>query len=357
MLSCLLQVCLILTVSAAVFTDSPQPVYFDGSCIQSAPEATASTSLKNSAFVFVKPHANTEKTKELVRDKLKEAGIEILSEKSIDGPTIDKNKLIDQHYYAIASKATILSAKDIPVPPEKFQEFFGESWETVLAENRAANAMEACERWGCDANQLAEAWKAAEGGNVIKFGGGFYCGKLTYEPKGETLYVFNAFFMSMRAKFVGDDASIYYFEVEWDPSKLSWADFRGKVLGPTDPANAPEGALRKLILDSWEDLGLSSAPNKGDNGVHASASPWEGCAEKMNWLSRALKEDPFGKTLLDAGISEETLKAWSVDPRVKLSKGGAEEGSIFDALEDLDVTECLAKMKELNSFIDPSVGR
>jgi hypothetical protein len=44
---------------------------------------------------------------------LTEAGITILSEADIDGTVIDEKKLIDQHYFAIASKATILPAKDI----------------------------------------------------------------------------------------------------------------------------------------------------------------------------------------------------------------------------------------------------
>jgi hypothetical protein len=82
---------------------------------------SGSCSLKNSAFVFVKPHANTKATQDMVRQKLIEAGIEILSEKNISGSTIDEKKLIDQHYYAIASKATILSADKIP------GEFFGGS--------------------------------------------------------------------------------------------------------------------------------------------------------------------------------------------------------------------------------------
>ena len=84
----------------------------------------------------------------------------------------------------------------------------------------------------------------------------------------------------MRSKFVGD-ASIYCFEVEWPSPKLSWSDFRGKLLGPTDPANAPDGSLRKEILTRYKELGLTSEPNQGDNGVHASASPFEGLAEKV----------------------------------------------------------------------------
>jgi hypothetical protein len=64
---------------------------------------TTCSTLKNSAFVFIKPHANTILTQKLVRDKLLSSGCTILSESDIDGPTIDKNKLIDQHYYAIGT--------------------------------------------------------------------------------------------------------------------------------------------------------------------------------------------------------------------------------------------------------------
>ena len=184
--------------------------------------------LLNSAFVFVKPHANTAATQDMVKSKLTEAGIEILSEQEISGKTIDEGKLIDQHYYAIASKATILSADKIPVPTDKFESEFGETWETVLAEGRAVNAMEACERFGCDADELDTAWGKAE--KVVKFGGGFYCGIVSYADKPK-LYVFNAFFMSMRSKFVGEGTSIHCYEVQWEPSKLSWEAFRNDLLG------------------------------------------------------------------------------------------------------------------------------
>ena len=136
--------------------------------------------------------------------------------------------------------------------------------------------------------------------------------------------------------------------MEWKPEDLSWADFRGKVLGPTDPAAAPDGAIRKAILDNWEELGLNEPPNKGDNGVHASASPFEGLAEKMNWLEMKISDDPFGAALLEGGIPEDTISAWSKDPRVKLP--GGDEASIFDTLEDMDVQECLDEMIRLSKL-------
>merc|ERR1712110_780137 len=97
--------------------------------------------------------------------------------------------------------------------------------------------------------------------------------------------------MTMRSAFTKPGGSIRYYTVEWDPSKLSWEDFRGKVLGPTDPKDAPKDSLRGEILADWESLGLSAEPNVGDNGVHASASPFEALAERLNWVGVKLEDD------------------------------------------------------------------
>jgi len=296
---------------------------------------------KQSALVFIKPHANTPAVVELVKKTFAEKEISIVTDGEIDGPSIDKKKLIDQHYYAIASKATILKPDALPVPADKFKEKFGEEWSKVLEDKRVFNALDAKEKLGFDDAELDKVWKAATPADkVVKFGGGFYCALL--EPEGkDPIYTFNAFFMSMRSKFTAEKAAIHYFVVEFDPKKLAWASFRGEVLGPTDPAKAPAASLRGVINADWEKLGLPGAPNVTDNGVHASASPFEGLAERMNWLEKPLAEDPFGKKLLDAGIKEETLKSWTVDPRVPMPDG--KEGSLFDALEDLDLDACVAK--------------
>lgn len=98
----------------------------------------------------------------------------------------------------------------------------------------------------------------------------------------------------------------------------------------------------------YKELGLKGEPNKGDNGVHASASPLEGLAEKTNWLGMKIEKDAFGKALLDSGIPQQVLEEWSVDPRIKLPAG--EMGSIFDYLEDTDVDECLEKMVALHQL-------
>lgn len=217
---------------------------------------------KNTAFVFIKPHAVTDQTKKLVSNGLQAKGLNIVTEGSLSAKQIDEGMLIDNHYYAIASKATILKPNQLNVPPEKFKKQFGMEWTDALSKGIVYNAKDACEVLGLDAAGLNKEWaKAKKADKLVKFGGGFYCGLIDTVPGKDPVYVFNGFFMSMRSAYVESGASIYYYVVEWDSTKLSWEDFRGSVLGPTDPADAPSDSLRGLIMQKWQSLGLKSQPN------------------------------------------------------------------------------------------------
>ena len=60
-----------------------------------------------------------------------------------------------------------------------------------------------------------------------------------------------------------DAKNTYYYMVDWEAADLAWVDFRGQVLGPTDPKEAPAGSIRGLLLREWEALGLMAMPNIG----------------------------------------------------------------------------------------------
>ncbi len=300
----------------------------------------------NSAFVFVKPHAAGKggKVEDLVESKLKESGIRITGHGVITAESIDENMFIDKHYGAIASKAVVLKPSELNVPEKgkkQFEEMFGMSWDDAIAKGKVYNAKEACEKLGCDGAGLEKKWrKLTRGKDLIKFGGGFYAGQLE-----EGIFVMNGFYMSMRSAYCTPGKQIHYYTVSWPADSLSWEDFRGKVLGATNPREAPRGSIRREILEKYQDLGLDAEPNVGDNGVHASASPFEAMAERMNWLGVKLEEDDFGKGMLAAGISESDIMKWCDDAQVRV-EGETKEGStmsVFDTFEDLDSDVVLSK--------------
>lgn len=295
----------------------------------------------NSAFVFIKPHANTEEARKVVKETLEAKQIKVVKEGLITGKEIDEKQLIDNHYYAIASKATILPPSELNVPKPKFQDKFGADWDATLADGKIFNAKQACEKLGLDSEQLNTEWaKAKKANKLVKFGGGFYCGLIDTIEGKEPCYVMNGFFMSMRSNFVAPDASIYYFVVEFDSAALSWEDFRGAALGPTDPTTAPEDSLRGMFYKNWEKYGLKSVPNVGDNAVHASASPFEALSEKMNWIGVKPQDDAFGKQVLSI-LDEKTLVEWGRDKQVQFGSPQIKK-SIFDLVEDTDSAYCLS---------------
>jgi nucleoside diphosphate kinase len=305
--------------------------------------------LNNRAFVFVKPHATTEKTQDMVREQLKGKGFTVHSEGDISSKEIDEKKLIDQHYYAIASKATIMKPEDMNVPAEKFQSTFGLSWADALKDKKAMNALDCCKELGIDGDEMAKLWAGCKkAGKLVKFGGGFYCGEIV--AKGKTMYVFNGFFMQMRAGFTAPGKKIHYYDVEWDAKSMSWEAFRGEFLGPTDPKDAPKDSLRGVVMRDWKKLGLAGEPNVGDNGIHASASPFEALAERMNWLGVKCNDDTYCKTLLASGIPEPLVNEWTRDPQVAINAEKSKKKSLFDSLEDQDAAACLASAKKLASY-------
>jgi hypothetical protein len=293
---------------------------------------------KHAAFVFIKPHAVNDKVKYLLSMKLQCNGISIISEGSIAAEKIDKDQLIDTHYGAIAAKAVKLKPSELTVQAkakDEFKKVFGLSWEDALASGKVFNAMDAAQKMRVSTAELGAKWGTLKKDvSLLKFGGGFYCGKI-----GD-LFVINGFYMDMRGKFTTPGTSIYYYEVEWNPKDLAWGDFREKVLGGTDPKTAYTDSARHLIYANWEHLGLKSMPNTGDNGVHASASPFEALSERWNWLGASIEKDFYGKATLASGVPLSMLNAWTADPPVMYE---GKKQSIFDLLEDLDAKECLAK--------------
>jgi len=136
----------------------------------------------NMAYVFIKPHAVTAKVVELVKAKFEEVGFAITKEGSIDGPTIEKDLLVDNHYYAIALKASLSKPAQLS-PSDKakaeFEAKWSVSWAQALEDGNVYNAVDACKKLEIDGETMDTRWGQTKKANeLVKFGGGFYCGKL-----------------------------------------------------------------------------------------------------------------------------------------------------------------------------------
>jgi len=305
--------------------------------------------VENSAFLFIKPHAVTQAVQDLVKEKLTASGLVIVSTGVVAAETIDTQGFIDTHYGAIASRALKQKPSELVVQDgakQEFEKLWGLSWESALEQGLVYNSAEAAEKLGIDPLALgvrAQATKRGE--SQLKFEGGFYVAKI------DDMYVVNGFYSEMRSKFTKPGTSIVYFEVRWDPAVLCWADFRGKFIGATNPTEAAEGSLREMIFKQWSALGLPSEPTTGENGVHASASPFEGLAEKSNWLSASVTADPLGQALISGGVPESTLRNWMGDPAV-MFEGKLQ--SLFGIFEDLDAQPCIDKAKQIGASVSES---
>ena len=185
---------------------------YDDDCLKKAQEIAGVSggrpAGKMQAFVFIKPHAVTAEAKALAAKKLAAAGITIYKEGSLGAAQIEKEKLIDNHYYAIANKASLSKPKELNPPAPKqarahnsgairrnsaqlfsdgpllliqadFEKKFGISWADALAQGKVYNAVDGCKKLGIDGSKMDKLWAGAKkGGNLVKFGGGFYAGKI-----------------------------------------------------------------------------------------------------------------------------------------------------------------------------------
>ena len=107
-------------------------------------------------------HAATAAASELVAAELTSKGYATTVQGEITGKEIDQKMYIDQHYYSIASKATILSPAELNVPADKFEAQFGLGWQEALDKGVVFNALQACEKLGCTGAELDAKWAASK---------------------------------------------------------------------------------------------------------------------------------------------------------------------------------------------------
>ena len=179
-----------------------------GECLNA--ETIELGSKSHTAFVFIKPHANKREGPRVGEGEADGLGpehqvrghhqvfgdrswadevgsqMDCLIDEAFGEPRVacrkDKKKLIDTHYGAIAAKAVKLKPKDLVVQEkaqEEFEKMFGVAWSKVMEDGLVFNAMDGAKKLGISPDELGKKYDALKKGEtIIKFGGGFYCGKV-----------------------------------------------------------------------------------------------------------------------------------------------------------------------------------
>ena len=261
--------------------------------------------LQNRALVLIKPLALTESSLWAVKGYFAAKSLQVVSEGSVSGEHIDQDGIVDKHYFSIYDKARG-NVRELVVPEGGaliFHKKFDKTWAAAVENGECCNAFDACKLLNLSPAELSNEWdKSYKAGQVVRLGGGFYCGRVG------KYYVVNGFYMGMRSALTA--GSVHYFVVKWDSTKMTFETFRKECIGANDPTKAASTSLRGMVYRNWEELGLRRPPTLEDNSIHGSASPLEALVEQQIWLGIHVNECPFGSACLGDGIAEKTLEEW-----------------------------------------------
>ncbi len=297
--------------------------------------------MKNRALIFIKPHAITDKTINFVEQFLNEHGIHLSEARRITAKQIQKQGIVDRHYFAIANTAVFSTPDKYEMgaaAKSKFAEAFGIDWDNAVEQGKVYNSVDAQKRLdNISGIELNELWKKSK---QTKLAPGLYAGYF----EEQDFYVVNGFYPGQREVFTSEGAEVVLYEAEFDPGQVKWEQFRQEIIGATDPAKAVEGSLRNLLLERYTELGQTVKPEMSRNGVHASAGPLEGLRERMVWLGTKVKDDPFAQNLLERGMGRDRLDELLENPIVQLD---GQTDPVFDLTEDIDSDAAAKKLEQL----------
>jgi len=301
----------------------------------------------NLAFLYIKPQAASPEVEHHIRTRLQSFGLEIDCSGTLSSDELVGRRVVERHFHSLSKKALRTSPERLRVSAaaqDLFEERFGLTWQQALDEQRVVNITTALQKLPCTPEELNAEWEKLElGKDKLKFGGGFYCGKVWDH------FIVNGFYQELHNNYVKSGKEVKWFVVKWKPENLSWRKFRQDIIGEVDPAMAKPGSIRRDFYDNWQELGLASQPDTGSNVIHGSASPVEAMWERLNWMgpSHKLEDDPMAQSLCrHSGKTMEELQRWCYDPVVSISND-AERQSLYDYFENFDTQDCLEMAKQV----------
>ena len=299
--------------------------------------------LINQFVVFLKPEATEEGVKfgdvfDVVCSAFEGAKITIGAISVLSGPFLSTNQIMDAHYGVINQ----ISRMGISAISQDARE--------VLNTAFSSEIQHGAEILG--GHQFLERFPSisATGLSVLsdnlgtkKLGSGTYC--LSIKAFGQSYLILNPFHPFQLAHYTSPETAIVVFECR---SPTSWAHLRHQVAGATNPLNAADGSIRKILLSRKGELGLKEV-SQGSNCIHLSAGPIEGMIEVQRFFKKSQTELPaedtsFGHLLLQKGFTQSDIETLRSNPSFQRDGGSV---TAFDLTEDLDSQSAVNRLLEL----------
>lgn len=317
---------------------------------------------RNSAVVFIKPHAYTKLFCVAAEEFLSQniPGLSIDRVQDVDAHLVEARSLLDRHYGVIAHYATMSDPTTVEVSNGgilAFEDTFGVRWRDVVASGRLWSATSALQLLGhISPEALYEMWNAEP--TKVKLTSGAYVCHLPLEGGGA--YILNGFYPMIKKVFTEPGRYTHCWSISWPESSLSWKSFREDVIGCTNPAKAKPTSLRGMLYSQWRALEVDAAPDTTLNGIHASAGPIEGMVERHLWFGIPYEQDVLTQQVIRSGFSPSTLLRWAGNPEVEVDLSSKQR--VFDALENKETSEVVALMRDPESIVkdedaEPAINR
>ena len=210
---------------------------------------------------------------ELIHRRLEAYGVELTAATALDAEVLRRYRLIHQHYGVINTvsmegvKALSKAAK------EKLDAFLA----NLPSDTEVLGAHQFIDRYPMFSPPALSILYDNLPGH--RFAGGTY--GVVVRISGRTVVLLNGFHPEQLDLFESPGAVIMCFVGR---STRSWSDLRQNMTGATNPADANEGSIRRSLLESRSELGLTAVTSLR-NGVHVSAGPVEASVEIARYFT------------------------------------------------------------------------
>lgn len=289
----------------------------------------------NEFLIFLKPdllelNDRLEPVWEIISQRLEAFDVELVAATALDADVLRKHRLIHQHYGVINAvsmegvKALSNSAK--------------ENLDAFLADLPSDTEV-------LGAHQFLERYRMFSPGALSilfdnlpshRFAGGTY--GVVIRISGKIVILLNGFHPEQLELFESPGAVIMCFVGR---STRSWRDLRQNMTGATDPARANAGSIRRSLLESQAELGLS-AVTPLRNGVHVSAGPSEAAVEISRYFTPYGTGPSIPPTLTSFGQRLEVVGRGDLGDALMRNGEVVLDGKLqpaFDATEERDASE------------------